>query len=190
MSRWQPNARERLVRAGLELFLERGYDSVTVAEIAARAGLTKRTFFRHLADKREVLFLGEDVLSRLMADAIAGAPESATLPNVIAAALDAAARAFPPERRDLALQRQTVIAGNSDLQERESLKRATLTAAMADALRQRGVTEPTASLAAEIGSLAFRAAFSRWADPGSSQQFAEAAREALQELRAATVTLA
>ena len=78
VGRWQPNARERLVRAGLELFLERGYDSVTVAEIAERAGLTKRTFFRHLADKREVLFLSEDVLSRLMADAIADAPESAT----------------------------------------------------------------------------------------------------------------
>ena len=97
------------MRAGLELFLERGYDSVTVAEIAERAGLTKRTFFRHLADKREVLFLGEDVLSQLMADAIAGAPESATPMAAIAAALEAAATVFPSERRDIALQRQTVV---------------------------------------------------------------------------------
>lgn len=190
MSRWQPNARERLVRAALELFLERGYDSVTVAEIAERAGLTKRTFFRHLADKREVLFLGEDVLSRLMADAITGAPPSATPIDAIAAALEAAATAFPPERRDIALQRQAVIARNTDLQERESAKRATLAAAMADALRERGVRDPTASLAAELGSLAFRTTFSRWADPTSEQQFAELARETLQELRAATATLA
>jgi AcrR family transcriptional regulator len=189
VGRWQPNARERLVRAGLELFLERGYDSVTVAEIAERAGLTKRTFFRHLADKREVLFLGEDVLSRLMADAIADAPESATPMAAIAAALEAAATAFPSERRDIALQRQTVIASNSNLQERESLKRATLTAAMAEALRHRGVAEPTATLAGEVGSLAFRGAFSRWADPACKKQFAELAREALEELRTATAAL-
>ena len=88
---------------------------MTVAEIAVRPGLTNRTFFRHLANKGEVLLLGEDVLSRPMADAIADAPESATPMAAIAAALEAAATAFPSERRDIALQRQTVIASNSSL---------------------------------------------------------------------------
>ena len=161
VGRWQPNARERLVRAGLELFLERGYDSVTVAEIAERAGLTKRTFFRHLADKREVLFLGEDVLARLMADAIADAPESATPMAAIAAALEAAATAFPSERPDIALQRQTVIASNSNLQERESLKRATLTGGHGGSPSQSPRGGAHRTLAADVRSFAFRRAFSR-----------------------------
>jgi AcrR family transcriptional regulator len=189
VSRWAPNARERLVRSALELFLARGYDRVTVAEIAGRAGLTKRTFFRHFADKREVLFVGQDALGRLVADAIAGAPEAATPLEAIGAALAAAAAAFGPERRALARQRQAVIAGTRELRERELLKRAALTAAMADALRARGVPDPTARLAAELGSLAFRTTFSRWAEPASRQPFADLAHQALQELRAATATL-
>src|SRR5215471_5784528 len=55
MGRWEPNARGRLEQAALELFLERGFEQATVTEIARRAGLTQRTFFRYFADKREVL---------------------------------------------------------------------------------------------------------------------------------------
>src|ERR1039458_8546224 len=73
MARWEPNARERLVRAALDLFTEQGYDATTVNEIADRAGLTKTTFFRHFPDKREVLFAGQDVHARLLADAITAA---------------------------------------------------------------------------------------------------------------------
>ena len=69
MARWEPNARERLERAALALFTERGFDATTVAEIADRAGLTKSTFFRHFADKREVLFGGQDLLVQLFSDA-------------------------------------------------------------------------------------------------------------------------
>jgi hypothetical protein len=58
MTRWEPNARGRLEQAALALYGERGFENTTVAEIAARAGLTERTFFRHFADKREVLFAG------------------------------------------------------------------------------------------------------------------------------------
>jgi AcrR family transcriptional regulator len=189
MSRWEPNTHERLMRAALELFHDRGYDSTTVAEIAERAGLTKRTFFRHFADKREVLFWGQDALCRLFADAIAGAPDSATPIDAIAAALEAAEVAFGPERLEFARQRQAVIAGNSELRERELLKGATLTAAIAGALRERGVTDPTANLAAELASLALSTAFARWVDPASQQKFAELARQTLQELRAATAAL-
>lgn len=189
MSRWEPNARERLAQAALELFVARGYDSTTVAEIAERAGLTKKTFFRHFADKREVLFWGQEALSRLFTDAIAAAPESATPIEAITAALEAAEATFTPERRPWVRQRQAVIAGNRDLRERESLKTATLTAAIAGALRERGVTDPTASLAAEVGSLALRIAFGRWVDPASQQKFAEHARQAVQELRTATGAL-
>jgi AcrR family transcriptional regulator len=189
MGRWEPNARERLQRSALELFLQQGYERTTAAEIAERAGLTKSTFFRHFTDKQEVLFWGQDALIRLFVDAITGAPGSVTPIDALGAALDAAATVFRPERRAWAQQRQSVIADNSDLRERELLKRAALAEAMADALRKRGVTDPTASLAAEFGSLAFRNAFARWVDPANQRDFADVAHQELDGLRAATAAL-
>src|SRR5664279_6325141 len=112
MGRWKANARERLEQAALELLLERGYERATVAEITERAGLTKRTFFRHFADKREVLFSGQETLYKLFVVAIVSAPASATAIDAIGAALEAASAVFPPERRELARQRQAIIAGN------------------------------------------------------------------------------
>ncbi|MEU0532926.1 TetR/AcrR family transcriptional regulator [Amycolatopsis tolypomycina] len=190
MSRWEPNTRERLLDAALDLFGERGYDSVTVAEIAERAGLTKRTFFRHFADKREVLFAGQEIMSRLLSDAIAAAPASATPIEAVAAALTAATQPLGPHRRERARQIRAVVAGHTDLRERELLKLATLRAAMAEALRARGTPPPTASLAAEIGGLAFSTGFIRWVEPDSEREFAPLVLEALDELMAATTTLA
>ncbi|HVV11344.1 helix-turn-helix domain-containing protein [Amycolatopsis sp.] len=189
MSRWEPNTRERLERAALELFAERGYDDTAVAEIAERAGLTKRTFFRHFTDKREVLFSGQDILSRLFADSIAGAPESATPLQAITAALEASGVAFPPERFELARQRRDVVAANASLRERELFKRAALTEVMAQALRARGVPDPSASVAAELGALAFGMSYLRWADSSGDEKFADIARETLEELRAAAAAL-
>jgi AcrR family transcriptional regulator len=190
MARWEPNAQERLMLAALELFVDVGYDRTTVAEITDRAGLTKRTFFRHFADKREVLFLGQDVLIKVVTDAIADAPPSATPLVAVAAALDAAARtAFVEERRGFARQRQSVIEANDSLRERELLKGAKLTASMAEALRARGVPEPAAGLAAELGSLTLGTAFTRWTAPASRADFATLARDALEELRKAAATL-
>lgn len=188
MSRWEPDARSRLERASLELFSEQGYDSTTVAEIAERAGLTKRTFFRHFADKREVLFGGQETLRRLFIDAITGAPAAASPLDTIAAALEAAAPVFGPERLGLARQRQALVAAHTDLQERELLKGAALTAAMAEGLRERGIGEPAASVAAELGHLALRTAFARWVDPADERKFTDVARETVAELRTATAT--
>ncbi|HVW41814.1 MAG TPA: TetR family transcriptional regulator [Amycolatopsis sp.] len=189
MSRWEPNARERLARAAVDLFAERGYDATTVAEIAERAGLTKRTFFRYFADKREVLFGGQEILRRLFIDGITGAPGSATPAEALAAALEAVAAAFPQERLEQVRQRQAVVALHTELQERELLKAATLTAAMAESLRERGVPEPDASVAAELGTLAFRMSFARWVDPVNDREFADLARETLGELRTAAAAM-
>jgi AcrR family transcriptional regulator len=189
MGRWEPNARERLERAALALFVERGYDDTTVAEIADRAGLTKSTFFRHFADKREVLFGGQDMLASLFSDAISAAPSSATTVDCLAAALESATAAFTPERHDLAPQRRAVIAANSELQERELLKRARFAAAIAEALRLRGADDTTARLAAEMGALAFSTAYARWAAPENRQPFIEIARAALRDLQARATTL-
>ena len=90
MSRWEPDARGRLEQAAAELFAERGFDQTTVADIAVRAGLTERTFFRHFADKREVLFSGQDVFQEQFVTAVAGAPATATPLEAVAAGLAAA----------------------------------------------------------------------------------------------------
>jgi AcrR family transcriptional regulator len=189
VGRWEPNARERLERAALALFVEHGYDATTVAQIADRAGLTKSTFFRHFGDKREVLFGGQDLLAELFSDAVRTAPPSATTAGCLAAALESAAVAFTPDRHDLAPQRRAVIAVNSELQERELLKRARLASAMADALRVRGADDTTARLAAEMGVLAFSTAYARWAAPENRQPFTEIAHAALRDLQARATTL-
>ena len=189
MARWEPDARLRLVRASLDLFTEQGYDNTTVAEIAERAGLTKSTFFRHFTDKREVLVAGQDTLCRLLAEGIAAAPDVATPLEAVAAGLDAAAAAFTPERRDLGPRMKAIVAASSELQERDALKHVGLAAAMTDALQKRGVPDLAASLAAELGVLAFKRAAARWAEPANQQELGELARQSLQELHAASIAL-
>jgi AcrR family transcriptional regulator len=189
MGRWEPNAQERLVRAALDLFAERGYDNTTVAEIAERAGLTKTTFFRHFPDKREVLSAGQDRHATLLAEGIAAAPGSATPLEAVAAALDALAVSFTPVQREFGPRLLAVVASNSELRERAVFKRAGLAAAMTDALRKRDVPDPAAGLAAELGVRAFYDAFDRWAEPANQQTFPELARQSLAELRAAAAAL-
>ena len=185
MGRWEPNARGRLERAAMELYGERGFEQTTVAEIAARAGLTERTFFRHFADKREVLFAGADALEELLVSTVAGAPDSAAPIDAVAAALEAAG-AFIQEGGELPRQRQAIIAASEELQERELIKLASLASALADTLRRRGVEDPAASLAAEAGIAAFRIAFERWIDETDRQDLPQVIRESFAELKAVT----
>lgn len=190
MGRWEPNTRERLVRAALDLFTEQGYDATTINEIAERAGgLTKTTFFRHFPGKREVLFAGQEMHSRLVGDAVAAAPNSATPLQAVASALDAVTATFTDDRRDFSARLREVIAGNSELRERAASKRTALAEAMTDALRKRGVPDPAASLAAELGVRAFYRAFDDWSDPANQQTLTELTRQTLGELRAAIATL-
>jgi AcrR family transcriptional regulator len=189
MPRWEPNARERLLNAALDLFAEQGYDSTTVTQIADRAGLTKTTFFRHFPDKREVLFAGQETQSRLLAEGAVAAPDSATPLETVAVALDALAGSFTAERREYAPLLVAVIASNPELQERATFKRAALAAALAGALGKRGVPDLTASLAADLGVRALDRAFDRWIDPSSQQPFTDLAREELQALRTAALAL-
>lgn len=185
MSRWQPNTRSRLEQAALDLFVERSFDDTTVAEIAEQAGLTERTFFRHFSDKREVLFWGQSTLHEIFVDAIAAAPDSAAPIDAVAAALEAAAAVFQG-RHEYARQRQTVIAANTALLERELTKLASFASAMADALRGRGVTDPTASLVAEVGVIAFKTAYAQWVDDPHEHDLSRLIRQVLDQLKAAT----
>jgi AcrR family transcriptional regulator len=185
MSRWEPNGRGRLEQAALELYSERGFEQTTVAEIATRAGLTERTFFRHFADKREVLFAGAGLLQELLVTTLASAPDSSAPIDAVAAALEVAG-ALLQERREYSRKRQTVIAANAELQERELIKLASLASALADALRRRGVRDPAASLTAEAGIAVFKVAFERWVDESSQRDLPQLIRESLDELKAVT----
>lgn len=186
MNRWKPDARGRLAQAAMELYGERGFEQTTVAEIAERAGLTERTFFRHFADKREVLFEGAAVLQARLVEGVAAAPADAAPIEVVAAALRSIAPIFA-ERRPFARERQAVIAANPDLQERELIKLAALATSAAAALHDRGVGEPDASLAAEAGIAVFRIGFDRWVTaPDDGPELGDVMDELFGSLRAVT----
>jgi AcrR family transcriptional regulator len=147
--------------------------------------LTERTFFRHFADKREVLFSGAGSLQELLVSTVAAAAGSVRPIDAVAAGLEAAG-ALLQERRGFARQRQSIIAANTELQERELIKLASLATAIADTLRRRGVTEPAASLTAEAGIAVFKIAFERWVDESDQQDFRQLIRESFDELKAVT----
>lgn len=182
MSRWQPDPAGRLAKAALTLFDEQGYAATTVDEIAAAAGLTKRTFFRHFANKREVLFSGSAELQQLFLEAVAGAPATAGAIDAVAAAFGPVGELFA-QRQPFARIRARVIAANPELQERELIKLDAMATALAGALRERGVPDEEAVLAAETGVRVFHVAFARWIAQDDPNAFERLMREALAQLR-------
>jgi len=184
--RWEPGARERLQAAALELFASRGFEQTTAAEIAQAVGLTERTFFRHFADKREVLFYGQDQFLQVFIDGVDAAPADASPLEVIACALRSAGSFFPDERRAYARLRESVIEKNPALYERERHKLAGLATAVAAALRARGFGEPAATLAAESGATVFGIAFSQWIREDEARSLPDIASSVLRELRSLT----
>jgi AcrR family transcriptional regulator len=182
MVRWKPGATDRLRVAALELYVEQGFEQTTVGEIARSVGLTERTFFRHFADKKEVLFDGEGQLQQAFVAAIEAAPPSSPF-DLIAAALTATAQYFGEERRTWSRQRNQVIQANQPLKERELLKLAGLATALTEALRKRGVADPTATLAAETCVTVFSVAFGQWITDGETRSLAEVGRDILAEFR-------
>lgn len=171
--------------AAIELFDERGYEATTVAEIAERAGLTKRTFFRYFSDKREVLFTGSHELQRVWLEGVASAPADATALAAVATGLDPVAEMFA-ERHDFARIRAGIIEANPELQERELIKLQTLAGAITAALVERGVSANAAILAAQAGVTVFHVAFAHWVTQEDPAAFRRLMDEALEELRSVT----
>jgi AcrR family transcriptional regulator len=185
MSRWKPDAQGRLMAAAIELFDEQGYEATTVAEIAERAGLTKRTFFRYFSDKREVLFSGSQELQRLWLQGLGGAPADASPLAVVTAGLDPVAEMFT-ERHTFARIRAQIVEANPELQERELIKLQSLAAAITAALVGRGVSENAAILAAQAGVTVFHVAFAHWVQQNDPTSFRRLIDESLEELRSVT----
>jgi AcrR family transcriptional regulator len=186
VGRWTPDAQLRLRAAALELYRERGFEQTTVADIAERAGLTERTFFRHFSDKREVLFAGSADLQDAVVAAIAAAPAGSSPLAAAGEGVLAASRLIAHVNADdFSRLRSAVIAATPSLQERELLKLASLAAASATILRERGVREPGASIAADAAVSAFRIGFERWVaepDGGTLEQRVADALEAVRAL--------
>jgi AcrR family transcriptional regulator len=166
----------------MELFDERGFDATTVADIAERAGLTKRTFFRYFGDKREVLFSGTEVLIEKFVAAITAAPAEDCPLDAVAAGLDAMADVFA-EMGSGPRRRQAIIAANPELQERELIKLNGYAVRAAGALRERGVAEPGATLAAEAGMAVLRVAFEEWTSGPEGQDLHALLAHGLTELK-------
>ena len=181
VSRWEPHTSRRLQQAAFELYTERGYDQTTVAEIAARAGLTERTFFRHFTDKREVLFEGGDQFRDALVDRVVNAPASASALEAVLTGVEAAGSVFPALQ--IVRRRQALISANPELQERELIKFASLEAALAGALGRRGVADTSAELAAAAGVVVLRIALSRWIADFTGRRWTAHVAETMNELR-------
>ncbi|MCU1551950.1 MAG: TetR family transcriptional regulator [Glaciihabitans sp.] len=191
MARWESGARERLVVAAVDLFTEQGYDATTVTQIAERAGVTKSTFFRYFPDKRDILVAGQETLSHLLAEGIAEAPDGASPLEAVAAGLERVSSAMGQMNRELGPRMKAAIAASAELQERHLLKSVGLAAAMTTALTARGIPDPTARVAGELGVLAFTRGYAEWSegDHQSDHELAHYTLAALNELRAASASL-
>ncbi|WP_320672047.1 TetR/AcrR family transcriptional regulator [Patulibacter defluvii] len=171
--------------AAIALFDEQGYDDTTVAQIAERAGLTKRTFFRHFPDKREVLFGGGHELERAWTAAVSAAPPDATPLAAVVAGLDPIAEMFV-ERHAFARTRARIVDAAPELRERELIKLDDLASAIEAALRERGVSANDADLAARAGVIVFHAAFARWIAHDDPAAFRRLIDQSLEDLRSVT----
>ena len=183
MTRWKPDAPGRLAQAALELFIERGFEETTVAEIASRAGLTERTFYRHYADKREVLFGGSAEFAARILGALERAPSELAPIDAVRVAIEGIVPYFEG-RREFARRRGAIVLAHAELRERELIKLAALTTALAAALRDRGVAEPAATLVADIGVSVFHVAFARWLRDGEERPLGALIAEGFDEVRA------
>ena len=170
MPRSGKEARERLVRAALELFLERGFDAVTAAEIAARAGVTERTYFRHFPDKREVLFDGERALTEWVTEALASVPADVPLWPAIRRTVELIVPPLEANRPD-SDRLAAIVAATPALRERAVSKEARLVATITDLLVGRGASADEAALVARTAWGVLAHAIGAWrAAPGTPLQ--------------------
>lgn len=162
MGRWPPDAGERLRAAAIELFLEQGFAATTVPDIAKRAGLTTRSFFRYYADKREVLFVGEEELPNVVAQVFASADSAlAPLDVVRYGILAVLGPRLEPLRGELGSLMQ-IISTDEGLQERHLRKMSILQAAATAAFRERGLVPLEAEVAGRLATSVYDMTLAQW----------------------------
>ncbi|MEF2975904.1 TetR/AcrR family transcriptional regulator [Subtercola sp. YIM 133946] len=185
MSRWEPDARGRLLRAAIELFTERGYDATTAAQIAAHAGLTKTTLFRHFADKREILFQGQDVLVEGVVSGVLEAPALSSPMELVRAGIASLCASHSADLRDVARLLDPLLATTPELQERATFKRAAITEALQQALESRLGDARQARLLADMGVRAYYEGYAAWISSDAPAAFAASVDDELTAYEAA-----
>ncbi|MEU6512294.1 helix-turn-helix domain-containing protein [Streptomyces sp. NPDC046942] len=182
MARWDPGTEQRLRKAAMELFQRYGYDNVTVTQIAEHAGITRRSYFRYFPDKREVLFANSDQLATAVGEAVLAADkDTSPLAAVLGALTEAGSHLA--ERAEHAAERHAVINSSPELQERERTKLAALSAAIQQALRQRGVAPHAAKATAQVTTIAFANGYEQWIEANGRKAFADCLATATLALR-------
>ncbi|MEQ0559433.1 helix-turn-helix domain-containing protein [Amycolatopsis sp. NEAU-NG30] len=184
MARWDPGTADRLRKAALELYAEHGYDAVTITQIAERAGITRRSYFRYFPDKREVLFAGSEQLPPAVGEAVLAAEEGESpLQTALTALAEVGTRVT--QLVDPSPERRAIIAATPELRERERSKAAAITATIQDALERRGTPSGQAKMAAQVATIVFGDAFDRWIDAAGKQGFPACLETAAATLREA-----
>ncbi len=179
MTRWEPGAAGRLHAAALELFLEHGFSATTVPQIAARAGLTTRSFFRYFADKREVLFAGEDELPGVVEQIFNEADPSLSPLEVIHIGLATVVVPRLEQFRGELLIRRSIIESDEGLRERELRKLAILGTAGTAAFIRRGLSPLEANLAGRLAVSVYDATIDVWLTQGATGSLADILDEVL-----------
>ena len=173
MARWEPDARGRLLQAAVELFDDRGYDATTAAQIAERAGLTKTTLFRHFADKREILFQGQDELVALAVGAVESAPPQSTPFEIARGSVRALCSIHVEGRRDIRRRLVTILPSSAELMERAVFKRSAVTEALRSALAARIGDSRRAGVLADAAIRAYYDGYAAWVASGERGSLAD-----------------
>ena len=171
----------------MELFLEKGYEGTTVEEIAQKAELTQRTFFRYFADKREVLFYKTEEFEAVVVDEVRQEKAADPLERVVRA-FEAVASGYFDSRAEAVRRRRLVIQSSPELQEREGQKMGRIIERASAVLLDEGVEASTARFAVELGVLVFRRAFAQWAE-AEGTTLAATIRSTLGQLRGLTLAI-
>lgn len=183
MARWQPDARGRLERAAFELFVEQGFATTTVPQIAERAGLSTRTFFRHFADKRDALFAEEHAVPEQAAGIIAEAPVSLGPLQVVADGFDAVASAQFSREKSYYIERHRIIQSDDGLRERQLRAQDALVEALRTGFEKRGSDPIDAVLAAHLTATVFSVSIGRWLGSPSDEPLAALLRDTFDRMR-------
>ena len=161
MPRWEHGSEERMKQAAMELFEEQGFEDTSAVQIAERARVTTRTFFRYFPDKEEVLFADADALNEALVQELLQIPDLSKPLEAVTGTLAGYDWARLGSRETLR-RRSRMIASDPRLLERDLIKQHQMAGGFGWALCERGIDPDIAELAASTGSQIFRMAYRKW----------------------------
>ena len=165
IGRPRASSREVLAEAACELFLERGYDATSVADITSRAGVSRSSFFNYFSSKGDVLWSGLDErITRLAAQLgdDEGADAAASVRSLVLSAGDDLA----PDSLALAIAQADAMGIVDELCREAALRRARIAASVAERLRRGGAAPLRSEVLGAAYGGAVLAAVERWALDG------------------------